>query len=65
MLWEFDNLKPCIENKNGCSKEVPRLNLEIEEAYFLLIPHALDAVQHGAARTVILSDDTDVDVLGL
>ena len=64
-VGEFENLKPCIANMNACSKGVPRLNLEIEEADFLLIPHALNAVQHGAARTCILSDDTDVVVLGI
>ena len=39
-VGELENMKPCIENKNGCSMEVPRLNLEIEEAEVCLIPHA-------------------------
>ena len=41
------------------------LDVHIEEADVRMIPHALHAVNCGASRVVILSNDTDVMVLEL
>ena len=44
---------------------LPDLDADIEEADLRLIPHAFHATQEMAKRVVILSNDTDVLVLGL
>lgn len=57
--------KPCKAIHNTCSTAVPELDLSIEEADVRIIPHVLHAVCSGATRVVVLSNDTDVMVLGL
>ena len=44
---------------------LPELNVKIEEADVRMIPHALHSVKGGALRVILLSNDTDVVVLGL
>ena len=44
---------------------LPELNVKIEEADVRMIPHALHSVNGGASRVILLSNDTDVVVLGL
>ena len=44
---------------------LPELNVKIEEADVRMIPHALHSVNKGASRIILLSNDTDVFVLGL
>ena len=44
---------------------MPELNVKIEEADVRMIPHALHSVNGGASRVILLSNDTDVVVLGL
>ena len=44
---------------------MPNLDVNIEEADVRTIPHALDATNYGAKQVVLLSNDTDVVVLGL
>ena len=55
----------CLLLRAGGSVSIrePRLEVELEEAYQRLIPHAVDAVKFGARRLVVLSNDTDVLVL--
>ena len=43
---------------------LPELNVKIEEADVRKIPHALHSVNGGASRVILLSNDTDVEVLG-
>ena len=43
----------------GSSKEVPELNIEIEEADARIIPHAMHAVVNGTCRIIVLSSDTE------
>lgn len=57
--------KPCRGVFNDISIQLPELNHRIEEADVRMIPHALHAVKGGASRTILLSNDTDVLVLGL
>ena len=44
---------------------LPELNVKIEEADVRMIPYALHSVNRGASRVILLSNDTDVVVLGL
>ena len=44
---------------------LPELNVKIEEADVRMIPHALHSVNEGASRVILLSNDTDIVVLGL
>ena len=44
---------------------LPELNVKIEEADVRMIPHALHSVNEGASKVILLSNDTDVVVLGL
>ena len=44
---------------------LPELNVKIEEADVRMIPHALHSVNGGASKVILLSNDTDVVVLGL
>ena len=44
---------------------LPELNVKIEEADVRMIPHALHSVSEGASRVILLSNDTDIVVLGL
>ena len=44
---------------------LPELNVKIEEADVRMIPHALHSVNGGSSRVILLSNDTDVVVLGL
>ena len=44
---------------------LPELNVKIEEADVRMIPHALHSVNGGPSRVILLSNDTDVVVLGL
>lgn len=57
--------EPCRAIINGCDVTLPDLDIEIEEADVRMIPHAVHAVNSGASRVVLLSNDTDVMVLGL
>ena len=60
------NIDPCLGIINGSDPtSLPALDLDIEEADVRIIPHALDATNCGAERVVLLSNDTDVVVLGL
>ena len=44
---------------------LPELNVKIEEADVRMIPHALHSVNGAASKVILLSNDTDVVVLGL
>ena len=44
---------------------LPEVNVKIEEADVRMIPHALHSVNGGALKVILLSNDTDVVVLGL
>ena len=44
---------------------LPELNVKIEKADVRMIPHALHSVNGGSSRVILLSNDTDVVVLGL
>ena len=58
-------LLPCQSLTEGCLMTLSELDLTIEEADVLLVPHVIHATQTGAKRLVILSGDTDVMVLAL
>ena len=64
-MGHSSDIKSCKVIHNACSTAVPELDLNIEEADVRIIPHALHAVCNGAKRVVLLSNDTDVVVLGL
>lgn len=57
-----EGMNHCAAVLNGCARVLPNLNVEIEEVDVRLIPHAVNS---GAARVVLLSNGTDVVVLGL
>ena len=44
---------------------LPEVNVKIEEADVRMIPHALHSVNEGASRVILLSNNTDIVVLGL
>ena len=44
---------------------LPELNVKVEEADVRMIPHALHSVNEGASGVILLSNDTDIVVLGL
>ena len=60
---------PEIELDRGVFSNIgitlPELNVKIEEADVRMIPHALHFVNEGASRVILLSNDTDIVVLGL
>ena len=60
------NINPCQGIFNSSYPiPVPDLDANIEEADVWTIPHALDTTNCGAKRVLLLSNDTDVVVLGL
>ena len=62
---DIDN-NPCVCVVGpGQVTSVEDLEVDIEEADLRLIPHAFNASQEMTKRVVILSNDTDVLVLGL
>jgi len=60
------NIDPCQGIFNSSyPTPVPDLDVTIKEADVRTIPHTLDATNYGAKQVVLLSNDTDVVVLGL
>ena len=60
------NIDLCQGIFNGSDPTpVPALDLDIEEADVRTIPHALDATNCGTERVVLLSNDTDLVVIGM
>jgi len=60
------NIDPCQGIFNSSyPTPVPDLDVNIEEADVRTIPHVLDATNCGANQVILLSNDTDVVVLGL
>ncbi|KAH3872888.1 hypothetical protein DPMN_036111 [Dreissena polymorpha] len=56
---------PCVSVLNKTLNPLSELNLSMEEADVRMIPHAVNATAEGSRRCVIISGDTDVDVLAL
>ena len=59
------DMQTCRAILSDCDTTLPELDVDIEEADARIIPHALHAVNCGATRVVLLSNDTDVMVLAL
>ena len=55
-----DDIVPCCELHR--TETIDDLNIEVEEADFLLLPHAKYAVENGTEKIIVLSNDTDVIV---
>ncbi len=58
-------LVPCVIITAAGLQPLPQLDLCIEEADVRLMPHCLYAARAGCSRIVILSNDTDIIVLGI
>ncbi|KAH3862179.1 hypothetical protein DPMN_006019 [Dreissena polymorpha] len=55
----------CIAVNNGNENCIESLKLHVEEGDVRIVPHAINIAKHGYKRIVLLSNDTDVTVLGL
>jgi hypothetical protein len=60
-----DGMTPCEVVSRDAIEPIASLDVHIEEADARLMPHCMHATQDGAKRIVILSNDTDVLVLGV
>ena len=60
----LDEIEPARGVFSNIGITLPELNVKIEEADVRMIPHALYSVNGGASKVILLSNGTDVVVLG-